>query len=63
MRDRMRVELHPATDHWMKGDRFGEIVSMPGKPVRCDSRVLVKLDKSERIVSLRDADVLSAITS
>lgn len=24
----MRVELHPATDSWMRGDRFGEIVSV-----------------------------------
>ena len=23
-----RVELHPATDAWMQGDRYGEIVSV-----------------------------------
>lgn len=21
-----RVELHPATDDWMRGDRFGEVI-------------------------------------
>ena len=23
-----RVELHPATDRWMRGDRFGEVVKL-----------------------------------
>ena len=21
-----RVQMHPATDHWMRGDRYGEII-------------------------------------
>ena len=45
-----RVEMHPATDEWMRGDRFGEIVfrirgsrqGMPG--------YRVKLDKSGRFI-------------
>lgn len=24
----MRAELHPATDAWMRGDRYGDIVSV-----------------------------------
>ena len=26
-----RVALHPATDEWMQGDRYGEIVGMGNK--------------------------------
>jgi hypothetical protein len=37
-----RVELHPATDLWMKGARFGEVVGMSLTP---NDRVHVKLDK------------------
>jgi hypothetical protein len=37
-----RVEMHPATDAWMMGDRYGEIVKI-------GRRVLhVRLDKSGR---------------
>lgn len=49
-----RVELHPATDHFMRGQRYGEIVALPlgGTAVRIQfdngdectfSRDLVKL--------------------
>ena len=42
-----RIELHPATDDWMRGDRFGEVVvetrrCWPGGLVT--RRVRVKLD-------------------
>jgi hypothetical protein len=52
-----RVELHPATDEWMQGDRYGEIV---GRGRRREYRdrstvtasferlVVVKLDRSGR---------------
>ena len=39
-----RVELHPGTDEWMSGDRYGEIVELGGT-----GKVHVKLDKSGRI--------------
>lgn len=35
-----RVELHPATDRWMRGDRFGEVVKLGRRYVH------VKLDRS-----------------
>jgi hypothetical protein len=35
-----RVQLHPCTDSWMRGDRFGEVVKV-GR-LACT----VKLDKS-----------------
>ena len=48
-----RVQLHPATDRWMMGDRFGVIVK-----VKCDSKnpndfgqiesARIRLDKSDK---------------
>jgi hypothetical protein len=41
-----RVELHPATDAWMAGDRFGCIV-------RCGRRLVhVKMDRSGRTLKV-----------
>jgi hypothetical protein len=40
----MRVELHPSTDQWMMGDRFGDVVQVGRK------RVYVKMDRSGRIL-------------
>lgn len=37
-----RVEAHPATDTWMRGDRYGEIVAVGRKYIR------VKMDRSGR---------------
>jgi hypothetical protein len=36
----MRVELHPATDAWMFGDRFGDVVKVGRELVH------VKMDRS-----------------
>lgn len=41
MKDR-RVELHPATDAWMRGDRYGIVASVGRKYVH------VKMDRSGR---------------
>lgn len=41
-----RVELHPATDTWMRGDRYGEILSLGRKLVK------VKMDRSGRTLTL-----------
>lgn len=38
----MRVELHPGTDAWMSGDRYGEIVKIGRKYLH------VKMDRSGR---------------
>ena len=40
-----RVELHPATDRWMMGDRFGEVVGITDADF-----VRVKLDVSGKIL-------------
>lgn len=42
-----RVETHPATDAWMQGDRYGEVVSIGRKYVH------VKLDRSGRTLCWR----------
>jgi hypothetical protein len=42
----MRVELHPATDAWMSGDRYGDVVKVGRKLVH------VKMDRSGRILKV-----------
>jgi hypothetical protein len=46
-----RVELHPATDEWMRGARYGVVVSAGYL------RVAVRLDVTGRTVNLRRAYV------
>lgn len=41
-----RVELSPATDAWMSGDRFGVVVKVGRKVVH------VKMDRSRRVRKL-----------
>lgn len=43
-----RVELHPGTDLWMRGARYGSVVGMSLTP---DDRVRVKVDATGRTVS------------
>jgi hypothetical protein len=50
-----RVQLHPATDRWMMGDRYGEVVKV-GKVL-----VHVKLDKSRKIAKLHPSNVVEII--
>jgi len=44
-----RVELHPATDTWMMGDRYGSVIKITR------SRVHVKMDKSGRTMRVHPA--------
>lgn len=68
-----RVQLHPATDDWMRGDRFGEVVgfgrskneyieTFRGPRVESGFRVvrpvLVKLDVSGKTKRFHPDDVL-----
>ena len=46
-----RVELHPGTDRWMMGDRYGKVVSVTNKALK------VKLDKSGLTVTLPESRV------
>jgi len=38
-----RIEVHPGTDLWMRGARFGTVVGLASTP---KDRVRVKLDKT-----------------
>ena len=49
-----RVQLHPATDDWMRGDRYGEVVRQGQK-----GTAHVKLDKSGRTKRYREDDLES----
>ena len=40
------VQLHPANDAWMQGDRFGVVVNIGGRYIH------IKMDKSGRTLSL-----------
>jgi len=46
-----RVELHPATDLWMKGARFGTVERVTWH------RLHVRLDATGRVVLLRPSDL------
>lgn len=59
-----RVELHPATDAWMSGDRYGTIVKTTMRTANLiDPResfvvfVTVKLDKSGRTVRFHESNI------
>ena len=52
-----RVQLHPATDEWMSGDKFGVIVRF-GHGVKGTAPVIVKLDVSGRQFSFDPDNIL-----
>ena len=49
-----RVQLHPCTDSWMRGDKYGEVVKV-GR-LTCT----VKLDKSGRTSTFRNELLIAA---
>jgi hypothetical protein len=52
-----RVELHPATDAWMAGDRFGQVIDVSP---RGDS-VRVAFDRSGKIRKVRAANIARVV--
>jgi hypothetical protein len=46
------VELHPATDAWMQGDRYGSICAR-----RVNGEVLVRMDKSNKLYWVKPSDI------
>lgn len=42
----VRCELNPATDHWMRGDRYGHVMGVSTTALR------VLLDKSGKMVTV-----------
>lgn len=53
-----RVEIHPGTDLWMQGARYGVVVGMSITP---DDRVRVKLDKLPKRTFSGSADTFRVI--
>lgn len=51
-----RVELHPATDAWMRGDRFGEVVKVGRKVYH------VKMDRSGRTLRVIPANISERVS-
>lgn len=51
-----RVELHPATDRWMRGDRFGEVVRTDAR-----HRVHVKMDRSGQVAKLHPSNIAGTV--
>lgn len=50
-----RVELSPATDAWMMGDRFGEVIRVGTKYLH------VKMDRSGRTLKVSPANVYAVL--
>jgi hypothetical protein len=68
LKEGTRVQLHPATDRWMMGDRYGEVVSAyvtehfdtsTKKWVTDEQRYRVKLDTSGKTIVFQAADVMA----
>ena len=51
-----RIELHPATDEWMRGDKYGEIIK-----VYADSTMTVRMDKSRRLIRVKRSEIYGAV--
>ena len=59
-----RVEVPAWTDRWMRGDRFGEVVTRPtrgGRPVMIGTW-FVRMDKSGQLVGF-GSDALRVVTA
>lgn len=50
-----RIQLRPATDAWMQGDRYGEVVRV-GKSI-----VHAKMDRSKRVRRFHPESILEVI--
>lgn len=50
-----RVQLHPATNLWMQGDRYGEVVKIRR------GKVTLKMDRSGRVIRAFPHDISEII--
>ena len=50
-----RIELHPGTDRWMRGDMYGEIVRVGSKWIK------VKMDRSGHTILIGTGAVYSIL--
>ncbi len=51
------VQLHPATDEWMSGDKYGSI-----RARRVDGSILIRLDKSDKLKWFHRDDIYEEFT-
>lgn len=51
--ENQRVQAHPATDAWMRGDRYGTVVRVTG------NLVTVSMDKSGSLITFTDDLVIA----
>jgi hypothetical protein len=51
----MRIELHPACDAWMMGDRYGEIIKLGKKWIH------LKMDRSGKIRKIGYGNILRQV--
>lgn len=49
-----RVQLHPGTDRWMMGDRYGDVAKIGRKVVH------VKMDRSGKTILVHPSNLLDA---
>ena len=50
-----RVQLHPATDSWMRGDRYGEVKRVTAKYYH------VAMDRSGRMLRIPECYILESV--
>ncbi len=50
-----RVQLHPATDAWMSGDRYGEVAKIGRKWIH------VKMDRSGRTLKVDFENIIGTV--
>ena len=56
----LACQLHPATDRWMMGDRYGKVIRQV-KPNRIDPKdefYRVKLDKSGKVLTFHVSNII-----
>ncbi len=61
-----RVQLHPATDRWMMGDRYGEVLRIiPAIRTMAvlvrPAAVVVRLDKSGKVQRFHVSNILEVL--
>ena len=56
----LACQLHPATDLWMQGDRYGKVIRQvkPRGIDPADERYRVRMDKSNRVVTVRVRNIV-----
>jgi hypothetical protein len=56
-----RIQMHPATDHWMRGDRYGFVSAVARRASKSkEAAYWVRLDKSNRLVKVTESLLTAA---